>query len=254
MGFGERPQYDSRMTIARALLARFPLLHRLEMRRRVVVSRWSRRRVVARYVAGTAAPRLQIGTGQHVLDGWMNTDRWIYRRGRVMYMDARRPLPLPSASFAYVFTEHQIEHITAAAAARMLAECHRVLRPGGRIRIATPDRAWVESLAVPPLSPDGERYVAWMSAQLGLDAPDPAAVVEAMFSGIEAVPGAGHQCLYSFDTLRAALEGAGFRDVVRREMQRSDDPMLCGIEGHGAVVGDEGIARMETLLVEAVRP
>ena len=53
---------------------------------------------------------------------------------------------------------------------------------------------------------------------------------------------------------RAASFVRGFRDVVRREMQRSDDPMLRGIEGHGAVVGDEEIARMETLLVEAVRP
>ncbi len=93
-----------------------------------------------------------------------------------------------------------------------------------------------------------------MSAQLGLAHPDPAAVVNAMFSGIEAAPGAGHQFLYSFDALRDALEGAGFRDVVRCAVQESADAAMRGIDGHGTAVGDEGIARLETLVVEGVRP
>ena len=242
------------MTTARALLARFPLLYRLEMRRRVLVSRFTRRRVIARYLAGEGTPRLQIGTGGHVLDGWLNTDLRINRRGRVVYMDARRPLPIPSGALAYVFSEHQIEHMTAADAGRMLAECHRVLRPGGRIRIATPDLAWVASLAQSPLSADGRRYVAWMSAQLGLPAPDAAAVVNAMFRAIESVPGAGHQFIYSFEALGDALARAGFRDVTRCAMQASEHARLRGIEGHGAAVADEQIARMETLVVEATRP
>ena len=242
------------MTIARSLLARSPLLYRLEMWRRGAVSRLTRRRVVARYLAGSAFPRLQIGTGQHVMDGWLNTDRRIYRRGAIVYVDARRPLPLPTAAFAYAYTEHQIEHITAADAAAMLGECFRVLRPGGRIRIATPDLEWVGSLATPELTADRARYVAWMSRQLGLAGPDAAAVMREMFSGVEGVPGAGHQRLYSFDSLRAELERAGFRDVTRCVMQESDDPHLAGIEGHGAAVNNEEIARLESLIVEAVRP
>ncbi len=148
------------MSFSRALLARYPLLYRLEMRRRVLASRWTRRRTVARYLAAADPPRLQIGSGTHLLDGWLNTDVQIFRRGPVLYVDARRPFPFPDRAFACVFTEHQIEHIARDEAARMLAECHRVLRSGGRIRVATPDLAWVGSLAVPPLGAEQARYVA----------------------------------------------------------------------------------------------
>ncbi len=241
------------MTVARRLLARYHWMYRAEMRRREIASRLTRRGLVRRYLAGEPEPKLHIGAGEHLLDGWLNTDVRVFRRGRIMYMDARRPFPIPSGSFAYVLSEHQIEHVTRRDAARMLGECRRVLRPGGRIRVATPDLAWVASLVQPPLSPENTRYVAWMSRSLGLPAPDPAGVVNALVRDIEAEPGAGHKYLYSFDALCAALEEAGFRDVVRRAMQQSDVPALRGVEGHGNLVGEE-FARLESLIVEAERP
>ena len=62
--------------------------------------------------------------------GWLNTDLCPKVAGCVT-LDATKPFPLASASFDYVFSEHQMEHIHYSDAVRMLRECHRVLRPVG---------------------------------------------------------------------------------------------------------------------------
>ena len=241
-------------TLARRLLARFPWLYRAEMNRRVLWSRVSRRRAIARYLAGAPNPRLHIGAGETVLDGWLNTDVRIHRRSRVVFLDACAPFPMGANSFAYVFSEHQFEHISEADGARMITECFRVLRPGGTLRLATPDLAWVESLRRSVLSPEQTRYVAWMSAGLGKAGPDVSAVVAALHHGCGSEPGSGHQRLYSYDALRAALERAGFASVRRCVMGESTHTALRGVEHHGAIVGNEEIVRLETLVVEADKP
>jgi predicted SAM-dependent methyltransferase len=199
-------------------------------------------------------PRLHIGAGETLLEGWLNTDVRIHRLGRVVFLDARAPFPIPSGALAYVFSEHQFEHISEAEAARMLAECFRVLRPGGTLRLATPDSTWVDSLRQPVLSDEQHRYVAWMSAALGRAAPDVAAVIAALLHGCGSEPGSGHQRLYSFDALQAMLERAGFVSVRRCVIGESTHAELRGVERHGAVVGNEEIVRLETLVVEADRP
>jgi predicted SAM-dependent methyltransferase len=240
--------------LARDLLARFPWLYRAEMRRRVLWSRVTRRQLIGHYLRSESVPRLHIGAGETVLDGWLNTDVRIHRLGQVTFLDARAPFPIPSGSLAYVFSEHQFEHISEAEAARMLAECFRVLRPGGTIRLATPDSAWVESLRRPVLNAEQQRYVAWMSAAIGRPAPDVAAVTAALLHGCGSEPGSGHQQLYSFESLQSLLTRAGFGSVRRCVLGESSHAALRGVERHGAIVGNEEMVRLETLVVEADRP
>jgi len=97
------------------------------------------------YLAAHDVRALQLGAGPNALDGWLNTDIAPSRRG-IAYLDATRPFPLEDETFDYVFSEHQIEHIEARHALPMLRECFRVLKPGGRLRIATPDLAVVIGL------------------------------------------------------------------------------------------------------------
>jgi len=224
------------------------------MRRRVAWSRLSRRRAIARYLAREPLPRLQIGSGEAPLDGWLNTDVRIHRRRRVLFLDATAPFPIPVNAFAYVYSEHQFEHISAGQGATMLAECFRVLRGGGTLRVATPDLQWVESLLEPTLTPDQSRYVAWMSSGLGRPGPDAPAVVDALRHGCGSEPGSGHQQLYSEATLRAAFERAGFTAVRRCAFGESRHAALRGIEQHGAIVGNEEIVRLETLIIEGDKP
>jgi predicted SAM-dependent methyltransferase len=55
------------------------------------------------------------------------------------FVDMREPLPFPDLSIDAIFCEEGIEHIAKAPAVALLQECFRVLKPGGAIRISTPD-------------------------------------------------------------------------------------------------------------------
>lgn len=239
---------------ARWVMANSHPVYRLELLRRRVVSRATRQGAIGRYLAGARTPALQLGTGHNVLPGWMNTDIHVFRRGIVEYLDATQPFPIPSASFQFVYSEHQVEHIPLEAGDRMLAECFRVLRPGGVVRIATPDLHRIARLALPPLGEEETYYVAYISRMLGLPSPDASRVVNAMFREFGPDDASGHQFIYSYETLAERLRAAGFVDVRRCEVGESGHAMLRGIERHADAVGDGRVVRYETLVVEATRP
>jgi SAM-dependent methyltransferase len=56
--------------------------------------------------------------------------------------DLGNPVPFPDESFAAVFSNQVIEHLTADAQRTMIAEAFRVLRPGGQALIISPCRHW----------------------------------------------------------------------------------------------------------------
>lgn len=55
------------------------------------------------------------------------------------YVDITAPLPFPDSSIDGIFCEEAIEHVDKESAFTLLAECFRVLKPGGVIRVTTPD-------------------------------------------------------------------------------------------------------------------
>jgi SAM-dependent methyltransferase len=57
----------------------------------------------------------------------------------VVQRDIRRRLPYPDGSVAAIYSSHTLEHLYLAEARGVLAECARVLRPGGWVRLALPD-------------------------------------------------------------------------------------------------------------------
>jgi SAM-dependent methyltransferase len=57
--------------------------------------------------------------------------------------DAR--LPFPDSSQRIVYAAHVVEHLGPEPVAHLLRECHRILRPGGAIRIEAPDAEFLIS-------------------------------------------------------------------------------------------------------------
>jgi predicted SAM-dependent methyltransferase len=55
------------------------------------------------------------------------------------YVDITAPLPFPDSSIDGIFCEEAIEHVDKGSAFSLLAECFRTLKPGGVIRVTTPD-------------------------------------------------------------------------------------------------------------------
>jgi predicted SAM-dependent methyltransferase len=53
--------------------------------------------------------------------------------------DATKSLPVAPESFEWVYSEHFIEHIPQQMAVEWLKEVRRLLKPGGYLRLSTPD-------------------------------------------------------------------------------------------------------------------
>lgn len=193
--------------------------------------------------------KLQLGAGTNLLDGWLNTD--IVPSGpAVTFLDSTKRFPSDDAAFDYVFSEHHIEHISYAEGLLMLRECYRVLRPGGRIRIATPSLETLLGLFTAQPDDIQQRYIRFITDTFlpDIHTYSPVFVLNNAFRNW------GHQFLYDRATLRQALEEVGFVEVTSWLPGESNDPHLCGIESHGDFIGDEAMSRFETMVLQGRRP
>jgi predicted SAM-dependent methyltransferase len=200
-----------------------------------------RRTLVSRYLAAHPEPRLQIGSGPVSLPGWLNSDLI----GGDVYVDLGRPLPFPDRSFAYVYGEHVIEHLSERGGERLLAEAYRVLREGGVLRLATPDLAKLIAL-YEDRNPavDLATYARYLSELTGTRHERPCQVLNATLRSW------GHLYVYDEADLRAKLERAGFSTIERVEAGNSAHAPLRGLEWDR---GAEWLNRAEALCVEATR-
>ena len=112
--------------------------------------------VLEAYLREEPPLRLHLGCGSNELYGWLNTDL-TPRSPCIFGMDATKPFPLPHGQFAFVFSEHMIEHVPFESGLFILHECFRVLQPGGHIRISTPDLHFLIDLYLNPR----QDYVEW---------------------------------------------------------------------------------------------
>jgi SAM-dependent methyltransferase len=210
--------------------------------------------IIRGYLEGHAVRKLQIGAGPNELAGWLNAD-FSPRRPSTIFMDATQPFPLPAASFDVIFSEHMIEHVPFDQGQKMLRECYRVLKPGGKIRIATPNLRNIAALATASPSVDQKRYASWaiehhVPYALRADSTDdyrPAYVINNFFWGF------GHYFVYDPKTLAAALTAAGFVDPGEFEPGISDTIELRGLETHADLIGEE-FNRFETMVLQATKP
>ncbi len=87
--------------------------------------------------------RINLGSGHWKIKGWVNIDLDLGSRPDVC-ANLAAGLPLRDACADYMHTEDFIDQLDLEQAARFLRECQRILKPGGVIRVLTPD---VEQLA-----------------------------------------------------------------------------------------------------------
>lgn len=206
----------------------------------------SDRALVEKYIAGHAVRKLHLGCGSHLLDGWLNADQ-SSASAHVLRLDVTQRFALDDAVFDYVYSEHLIEHLPLAAARFMLTECHRVLKPGGKVRISTPDLAFLLDLGRRDKSALQAEYVAWCLREFVRDAPDggDAAVINNFMRNW------GHQFIYDEATLRSSLARAGLTAITRRELGQSPDEALRGLENEGRM--PPGFLKLETLTLEGTK-
>ena len=114
------------------------------------------------------AKRLNVGCGRAPSAGWLNYDnsptvwlakaplltRLLHRAGvidagsfefaafcranPILHANAKR-IPHASGTVDVIYSSHMIEHLVRDDAWAFLLECHRALKPGGRLRLVVPD-------------------------------------------------------------------------------------------------------------------
>ena len=222
---------------------------------RCELRRVGRARKIRAYLRSHAVRKLQIGTGPNVLDGWLNTDVEP-AAPEIVFLDAGKPLPFDDATFDYVFGGHVIEHLGYEAGLAMLRECARVLRPGGTLRLATPN---LQAVAALYGTEHGERearfirwnidrYVPYAVASPNGDEPNLCFVINNLFRNF------GHQFIYDARTFRLALTQTGFVDITETRPGESNDPGLQGAECRARDEDEAEINALETMVLEARRP
>ncbi|HEY0735287.1 MAG TPA: methyltransferase domain-containing protein [Herpetosiphonaceae bacterium] len=201
------------------------------------------------YQATHSVRKLQLGTGTNPLDGWLNTDIVPAGSG-VVFLDSTKRFPIEDATFDYVFSEHHIEHLSYTEGLVTLREAFRVLRPGGRIRIATPSLETLIGLYTAPVDELQQRYIRFITDTFLPDVQtySPVFVLNNAFRNW------GHQFLYDRATLQQTMEQVGFVEIASPAPGTSDDPNLRGIDSHGDFIGNEEMSRFETMVLEGRRP
>jgi predicted SAM-dependent methyltransferase len=178
---------------------------------------------------------LDLGCGPNLTPEFcnLNYDWW---PGLDLCWDATRGLPFSSGQLRGIFTEHMLEHIPFTNALALLAECRRVLRKEGTLRIVIPD---------------GELYLSEYAKHIdGRIAHLPYAdsdksyyeIVTPIVSVNRIFRHHGHQFIWDYETLRLALLRAGFTNVVKCAFGQGSDRML---------LRDSPGREVESLYVEA---
>ena len=176
-----------------------------------MVTAWARKRAAKQL---SRQSRLHLACGGNLLVGWANVD--IDGASEVIKLDLTRSLPVASDSIDFVFCEHFIEHISAGDAQKLLREIQRCLRPGGVMRLSTPD------LAVLVDHYRDQRLDTWRD--VGWTPETPCRLLN------EGMHSWGHQFVYDQRELETLFGSVGFSSIRRVRWRQSDHRELSGLE------------------------
>lgn len=204
-----------------------------------------RKRKIKNYLKSTETAKLQIGYGGNKLDGWLNTGISIKEGWNGVYLDAAKTFPLPDDSFEYVYSEHLFEHLTYNQGVNLLKESYRILKPGGVIRIATPDLKFLLGLYKEPEKPIHQSYLNYSVSKSNIPA-SPVYVINQFHTSW------GHQIIYDKETLGQLMADIGFKDIKSCEVGESDHEPLQNIEAHFKIFTKE-FNELETMILEGTK-
>lgn len=207
------------------------------------LDRW----MIHQYLQHHPIAKIHIACGRNLLNGWLNTDLNNYPF-QIAYLDALKPLPFTNDSIRYLFSEHHFEHLTLNQGLHFLTDCHRVLKPGGKLRMALPSLDKYIALWQQPQLDEAALTLIRLLSQAQFHPAQGSFMSKAMaFNGVFYAH--QHRFIYDQETLSTALKMAGFECIDFFEPGQSNDSELCGLEFR-----TQPHDCLETMVVEAQKP
>lgn len=214
---------------------------------------------------GPSGPRVNLGCGPVMRDGWINVDgsrrAWLLTRATaldrllvrlglipptafkpsVLYHNLLKPLPWPNGSIAAIYAGEVWEHLRPADGERLTRECYRVLAQGGVLRLCVPDgvefwRRYLQIFAEECLAPRPHRRPERLRRHVQMYFDD-------ICTSREFIRSFGHFHKWQYDEIQITdlLERSGFTDVERKPFRVS------------RIAGIDVVERSDFLIVEGVK-
>jgi predicted SAM-dependent methyltransferase len=171
------------------------------------------------------------GCGEHPEPGWLNSDIKDVP-GIDIVADVRSGLPLETACIDYITSIHALPELPYPDLVPALAELHRVLKPGGVLRLALPD---LEQGIAAYQRGDGDYFHVPDQDARSLGAKF---VIQMVWYGYS-------RSLFVFEFIEELLERAGFAQVNRCQYKQTASPWPEIVELDNR--------ERESLFVEAVK-
>jgi predicted SAM-dependent methyltransferase len=143
----------------------------------------------------------------------------LWRPGVNFIWNLRWRMPFRANSCSFIYHEHYIEHISPREATRFLRDCHRVLAPGGVMRIATPSLKHITQKYLSDWH--DQDWLSWSEYQHIQTGSEMMNIVFRWW---------GHKWIYDEEELERRLRDAGFTHIKFVERNVSTHAELCDIE------------------------
>ena len=160
--------------------------------------------------------KLNIGSNDVVLSGWVNID---IQNCADVCADVRKGIPFGTNTVDFIFSEHFIEHLDFGEGTNFFKECYRVLIPGGMVRTATVDLDYV----IEKYRSDW-RNQTWMCHPAYGYIKTPGMMINVVFRSW------GHLFVYNGEDLALQLSASGFRNIRRCQFKESSCSELSNLE------------------------
>ena len=164
--------------------------------------------------------KINLGSGHWKLEDWVNVDIDCDSEPDVC-ANLAGDLPFANGVASLMHTEDFIDQLDIEQAAEFLRECHRILGPGGVLRVLTPDMQKLAHLYLNDPAQLKSMWKSFVGVPLSLETAGEIFNIGMRF--------AGHTFLYDEETFKALTSRCGF-DARRVEYQQSEVSELRGLD------------------------
>lgn len=190
-----------------------------------LISRWMRnRRSQLRSPRVAGKQYLDVGCGPNTHADFINLE-YSWHPGIDLCWDVVHGIPLADGSLRGIFSEHCLEHFSLPTVRFLFSEFHRLLSPGGTLRIVVPDAGRYLDLYARREAGETTDEFPYEEEDRAIGLRSPLVSVNRVFY-IDRDSVAGHRCMFDQSLLIELMTAAGFQGAQRREFRCGRDPRL----------------------------